>query len=78
MAEASGLRVTETIDLTSATRPTFERWRQNAADHRDVVVAQLGQDDWQRFVDSCDVLQSFWDDGTLGYGLLGAERPEAT
>ena len=63
---------TAELDLTAATRPTFARWRENAERHRDEVVAPLGEDDWQRFVDSCDVLEGFWDDGTLGYGLVAA------
>lgn len=75
LAEAAGLEVTAQVDLTAATRPTFEAWRQNAAEHRDVVVAQLGEHGWQQFVDSCDVLEGFWDDGTLGYGLLAASQP---
>ena len=75
LAEANGLAVHDEVDLTAATRPTFARWRENARRHRDEVVASLGEEDWQRFVDSCDVLEGFWDDGTLGYGLLAATRP---
>ncbi|CAN5671055.1 27-O-demethylrifamycin SV methyltransferase [soil metagenome] len=75
LAAAAGLVVDRQIDLTAATRPTFDRWRANAAAHRDVVVASLGETDWKRFVDACDVLEGFWDDGTLGYGLLAAAKP---
>lgn len=75
MAEAHGLRVEEELDLTARTRPTFARWRENAEQHRDEVVRLLGAEDHQRFADSCDILQGFWDDGTLGYGLLAAARP---
>lgn len=74
LAEDNGLTVTELIDLTEETRPTFARWRSNAEVHRADVTAALGADGWQRFVDSCDVLQAFWDDGTLGYGLFAARR----
>jgi cyclopropane fatty-acyl-phospholipid synthase-like methyltransferase len=74
LAEASGLRVEQQTDLTAATRPTFTRWRENAHAHQDRVVELLGEEDWQRFVDSCDVLEGFWDDGTLGYGLLAAAK----
>src|SRR5262249_20309269 len=42
MFEASGLRVDHREDLTTLTRPTFDRWRANARDHRDEVVASLG------------------------------------
>ena len=72
-------RSSSAISLTAATRPTFARWRENAARHRDTIVASIGEEDWQRFADSCDVLEGFWDDGTLGYGLpaaIGAKLAE--
>jgi 27-O-demethylrifamycin SV methyltransferase len=72
---ASGLDVDLQRDLTPETRPTFTRWRENAERHREQVVELLGEQDWRRFVDSCDVLEGFWDDGTLGYGLLAASHP---
>ncbi len=31
----------------------------------------------QRFVDACDLLESLWDEGAFGYGLLAALRPSA-
>jgi cyclopropane fatty-acyl-phospholipid synthase-like methyltransferase len=74
-ATAAGLEVDELRDITDLTRPTFDRWRRNAEVHRDEVVASIGEDDRQAFVDSCDVLEGFWDDGTLGYALLTAARP---
>jgi hypothetical protein len=74
LARANDLVVDQQVDLTAATRPTLSRWRDNAYRHHDTVVATLGQRDWQRFVDACEVLEGFWDDGTLGYGLLAASR----
>jgi cyclopropane fatty-acyl-phospholipid synthase-like methyltransferase len=74
LAQANGLVVDGQLDLTAATRPTFERWRENAISHREEVVASLGEDDWKCFVEACDVLAGFWDDGTLGYALLAASR----
>ena len=74
LAAAQGLVVESKTDLTEATRPTFARWRANASEHRESVVASIGQQDWQRFVEACDVLERFWDDGILGYGLLAAVK----
>ena len=74
LATGEGLVVEQTTDLTTPTRPTFARWRANAEEHRDEVVALLGEEDLQRFVDACDVLEGFWDDGTLGYGLIAASK----
>jgi 27-O-demethylrifamycin SV methyltransferase len=75
LATSSGLTTERVDDLTAATRPTFERWRENARAHRGELVALLGEEDLAEFVASCDTLEAFWDDGTLGYGLLAATRP---
>lgn len=74
LARSNGLEVEVADDLTAATRPTFARWRENAELHRDEVVRLLGADDHRRFVDSTVVLEGFWDDGTLGYGLIAAAK----
>ena len=75
LATDSGLEVEQQTDLTQATRPTFERWRQNAERHRERVDELFGEEERAKFVESCDVLQGFWDDGTLGYGLFAARKP---
>lgn len=74
LASDNGLLIDREIDLTAATRPTFARWRENAMVHRDDVIPLLGEVGWQRFADACDVLERFWDDGTLGYALLAASK----
>ena len=75
LARENGLEVDVETDLTARTRPTFDCWRANAERHRDELVALMGADDLERFVASCDVLEGFWDDGTLGYGLIAAAKP---
>jgi 27-O-demethylrifamycin SV methyltransferase len=70
-----GLEVDRADDLTEVTMPTFDRWRENAHEHRDVVVAALGENGWSAFVRSCDILEGFWRDGTFGYGLIAASKP---
>ena len=66
----AGIEVDVRVDLTARTRPTFARWRENAATHRDVVVPLLGEEGWRDFVEAADVLEGLWDDGTMGYGLV--------
>jgi 27-O-demethylrifamycin SV methyltransferase len=70
-----GLTVVAADDLTAQTRPTFDRWRDNAAAHRDAVVAAIGAQGWADFVASCDILERCWDDRTFGYGLIAAVKP---
>jgi 27-O-demethylrifamycin SV methyltransferase len=74
LATDNGLDVDQEIDLTTATRPTFEHWRQNAERHREQVAELFGEDARARFVESCGILEGFWDDGTLGYGLIAATK----
>jgi cyclopropane fatty-acyl-phospholipid synthase-like methyltransferase len=74
LAGAEGLDVDVQRDLTEETRPTFDRWRRNAEAHRDTVVELLGPQGHQEFVGSTHVLEGFWDDGTLGYGIIGATK----
>jgi cyclopropane fatty-acyl-phospholipid synthase-like methyltransferase len=75
LATENGLTVDRELDLTDVTRPTFEHWRANAERHHDEVVELLGARELERFVESCGILEGFWDDGTLGYGLIAAAKP---
>jgi len=75
LALAHGLIVDIEMDLTADTRPTFSRWLENATIHREEASKLLGDAGWSAFVDGCGVLEGFWDDGTLGYGLLAAAKP---
>ena len=71
----AGLVVDTSTDLTAATHATFARWRENAERNHDEVVAQIGAAALDAFVRSIDVLDGFWSDGTLGYGLVAAAKP---
>lgn len=74
-AQRYGLAVDRADDLTGPTLPTFDRWRANAARHRDETAAVLGEESYEAFVRSCDILEAFWRDGTFGYGLIAASKP---
>ncbi|MBN2798785.1 MAG: class I SAM-dependent methyltransferase [Deltaproteobacteria bacterium] len=75
LAAEAGLTPVSSQDISAPTQPTFDRWRDNAARHREEVVALVGEDYLDAFAQSCDVLDRFWSDGTLGYGLFAAEKP---
>ncbi len=74
LAERSGLTVDHMEDLTEATIPTFDRWRSNAKTHKDLVLEALGEDGFNDFVCSTDILEAFWNDGTFGYALISAGK----
>lgn len=73
-----GLSVDSVEDLTDATLHTFARWRANATAHRAEVSEAIGADGLAAFERSTDILEAFWRDGTLGYGLVAASKPATT
>lgn len=73
--EQSGLDVDDVADLTLQTRPTFDRWRDNLERHRSEVERVLDTEDVAAFEQSLSILAGFWDDGTLGYGLISGQKP---
>lgn len=74
--EEAGLVVEQADDLTTATLPTFDAWRSNAEKNRDEVVELIGERGHEAFVRSADILESLWRDGTFGYGMVAAAKPE--
>jgi 27-O-demethylrifamycin SV methyltransferase len=72
LAAQHELSVDRAEDISAQTYATFARWRENAHAHRQAVEQLIGAESWQHFVDSCDVLEGFWNEGTLGYALLSA------
>jgi cyclopropane fatty-acyl-phospholipid synthase-like methyltransferase len=75
LAEAAGLEVDRADDLTAETLPTFGRWQANLDEHRSRVTELLGTESTDTFERSLGILDAFWRDGTLGYGLMSARKP---
>lgn len=76
-AAQAGLEVDTVVDITTETLPTLDRWRATAAQHRDAVIELIGEESLDTFVESLDILDAFWRDGTLGYGLFSAVKPSS-
>lgn len=77
LARDNGLVVDQMIDLSEATYPTFQRWRENVELYRDEVTPALGEQGVDEFARSLDVLEDLWSEKTLGYALLSASAPAA-
>jgi 27-O-demethylrifamycin SV methyltransferase len=73
--QANKLEVVSSRNITRETLATFDRWRQNAEQNQTSVTALIGKTAWQQFIESCDVLETFWQQGILGYGLVSAVKP---
>jgi 27-O-demethylrifamycin SV methyltransferase len=69
-----GLTVTDSSDISVATLPTFAAWRANAARHELAVRRLLHDEGLRDFVDATRILEAFWEDETLGYGILAAVK----
>ncbi|HVT20261.1 MAG TPA: methyltransferase domain-containing protein [Mycobacteriales bacterium] len=69
-----GVDVDVATDLTAQTRPTFAAWRANIDTHETAITELIGAPSMSQFRDSTYVLESLWDDGVMGYGLVGGTR----
>jgi 27-O-demethylrifamycin SV methyltransferase len=73
-----GMTVTDSTDITQPTLPTFAAWRANIDAHEPTLRDLMGPEDVEHYVEATNILESFWLDGTLGYGILAAvKRPDA-
>lgn len=75
LAETAGLVIDRADDLTTETLPTLGHWQANVDRHRDRVTELLGAESVATFERSLGILEKFWRDGTLGYGLIAAAKP---
>ncbi|MGY2876297.1 27-O-demethylrifamycin SV methyltransferase [Marmoricola sp. URHA0025 HA25] len=73
--EQLGLTVTDSTDITTETLPTFAAWRANAERHEPTLLDLIGSEAVDDFVRSTHILEAFWHDDTLGYGILAAAKP---
>lgn len=69
-----GLLVTHTRDITAKTMSTFSAWRANVSAHTEELRYLIAEEDIEQFVRSTEILESFWADGTLGYGVIAAVK----
>jgi 27-O-demethylrifamycin SV methyltransferase len=73
--EEVGMTVTDSSDVTEPTLPTFAAWRARVEEHEPALRDLIGQQAVEDFVEGTNILESFWVDGTLGYGILAAVKP---
>lgn len=75
--EQLGMTMTDSTDISEPTLPTFAAWRANIEEHEPTLRDLLGGEGVEDFVEATSILESFWLDGTLGYGILAAaKRPD--
>ncbi len=72
--DALGLTIVDATDISWPTEPTFGAWRAKVDTHEDRLHDLIGVEGVTDFVESTHVLEAFWKDETLGYGILGAVK----
>jgi 27-O-demethylrifamycin SV methyltransferase len=72
--EELGMTVTDCTDISAPTLPTFAAWRANVDEHEETLRELLGAPGVEDFVAATRILESFWLDETLGYGILAAVK----
>ena len=72
--EQLGMSVTDSTDITEPTLPTFATWRASVDANEPALRDLIGQQAIEDFVEGTNILEAFWQDGTLGYGILAAEK----
>ncbi|KRF20968.1 hypothetical protein ASG90_00685 [Nocardioides sp. Soil797] len=73
--EELGMTVLDATDISEETLGTFAAWRANVARHETTLLELLDAESVADFVRATEVLEAFWNDGTLGYGILAAVKP---
>jgi 27-O-demethylrifamycin SV methyltransferase len=71
---AFGMTITDATDISLPTQPTFAAWRANVDAHEQRLHELIGDEGVNDFVESTHVLEAFWKDETLGYGILAAVK----
>jgi 27-O-demethylrifamycin SV methyltransferase len=72
--EHLGMKVASSSEITQETLPTFAAWRANIEANEATVRDLLGSQGAEDFVKATEILESFWLDETLGYGILAAVK----
>jgi 27-O-demethylrifamycin SV methyltransferase len=73
-AERAGLQVSELLDISNQTLPTFGHWQRKLESSREDIRALIGDGGLEHFLASCEILPGFWKQRIFGYGLMAAVK----
>ena len=74
----AGFSNIKTVDISKWVRPTLKHWRANMANRKSDILQYFSNDDFNNFLLSCDIIDTFLKDKILGYGLVRAEKTGET
>ena len=70
----AGLQVIELIDISDQTFGTFAEWSRRLELSKVEVSNEIGNEGYEHFRSSCEVLAKLWTQRLFGYGLIVATR----
>ncbi len=74
----AGFSNIKTVDISQWVRPTLRHWRTNMANRKSDILQYFSNEDFNSFLLSCDIIDTFLKDKILGYGLVRAEKKGET
>lgn len=72
--ESCGLELISCKDITREVTPTLVHWKQNAKMNALEISESVSNDGLAVFEKSCDLLESYYNDGAWGYGVISARK----
>lgn len=62
-------------DISKQTLPSPLVWKKSALENKNAVLQHFSTEQFQTFVDACDILHQVMKEGILGYGIINARKP---
>ena len=72
--ENAGFSDIKTLDVSKNIYPTMQYWRENINQHRAEISASMSDEQIQDFLEACDILENFYNEKVLGYGMVTAVK----
>ena len=69
----TGFTDIKTFDISQYTYPTVHCWRENISKNKSRILEFFSETTVNCFMQSCDILSSFFQDNILGYGIVTAQ-----
>lgn len=72
----TGFTDIETTDISDFAFPTLNCWKENIDRNKDKISENFNGEMIDYFIQSCDILSSFFKENVLGYGIVTARKTE--
>jgi 27-O-demethylrifamycin SV methyltransferase len=74
--EEAGFSEIETFDISKQVIPTLMHWKNNVIQNRKNILGLLTEEEIEIFLHSCEIINNFFENNILGYGLIKAKKAE--